>query len=104
MVMTPLGWPMRTAPLSSVGAPSTSYSGVPGTARATETAQALVSGKGEWLYSLDGEIYGEEIPTAVNAGEYTVYFKATEAAEPQTITVTVAKADAEFIPPVAAVE
>ena len=70
----------------------------------TGEAQALVSGKGEWLYSLDGEIYGEEIPTAVNAGEYTVYFKATEAAEPQTITVTVAKADAEFIPPVAAVE
>ena len=70
----------------------------------TGEAQALVYGEGAWLYSLDGETYGEEIPTAVNAGEYTVYFKATEADEPQSITVTVAKADAEFTPPVAAVE
>ena len=69
----------------------------------TGEAQALVYGEGAWLYSLDGETYGEEIPTAVNAGEYTVYFKATEADEPQSITVTVAKADAEFTPPVAAV-
>ena len=70
----------------------------------TGEAQALVNGEGAWLYSLDGEVYSEEIPTAVNAGEYTVYFKAAEADEPQAITVTVAKADAEFTPPVAATE
>ena len=56
-------------------------------------AQALVYGEGAWLYSLDGETYREEIPTAVNAGEYTVYFKATVADETKSITVTVAKAD-----------
>ena len=66
-------------------------------------AQALVAGDGAWLYSLDGETYVEDIPTAVNAGEYTVYYKAAEADDPQVITVTVAKADAEFTPPVAAV-
>ena len=66
-------------------------------------AQALVEGESGWLYSLDGETYSAEIPTAVNAGEYTVYFKAAGADEPQSITITVAKADAVFTPPVAAV-
>ena len=67
----------------------------------TGEAQALVSGEG-WLYSLDGENYSEEIPAAVNAGEYTVYFKAAEAAEPQTLAVTVEKANVVFTAPVAA--
>ena len=66
----------------------------------TGEAQALVTGEG-WLYSLDGETYGEAIPTAIDAGEYTVYFKAAEDAQPQTLTVTVAKADVVFTPPVA---
>ena len=69
----------------------------------TGDAQPLVSVEGTWLYSLDGETYSEAVPTAVNAGEYTVYFKASEADEPQAIAVTVAKADAVFTPPVAAV-
>lgn len=30
---------------------------------------------GTMLYSLDGESFSEEIPTAVNAGDYTVYYK-----------------------------
>ncbi len=30
---------------------------------------------GTMVYSLDGETYGGDIPTAVNAGEYTVYYK-----------------------------
>ena len=68
----------------------------------TGEAQALVSAAGEWLYSLDGENYACEIPTAVNAGEYTVYFKAAEDAEAQTLTVVVAKADVVFTPPEAA--
>lgn len=69
----------------------------------TGEAQPLVSVEGTWLYSLDGETYSAAVPTAVNAGEYTVYFKAAEADEPQVLTVTVAKADAVFTPPVAAV-
>ena len=69
----------------------------------TGDAQPLVSVEGTWLYSLDGETYSAAVPTAVNAGEYTVYFKAAEADEPQVLTVTVAKADAVFTPPVAAV-
>ena len=73
----------------------------------TGEAQALVTARpGAYLYSLDGENYNEEIPSAVNAGEYTVYFvPANDAeAEPQTLTVTVAKADVVFTPPVAVTE
>ena len=68
----------------------------------TGEAQALVTGEG-WLYSLDGEAYSVELPAAVNAGEYTVYFIPADAidAQPQTLTVTVAKADVVFTPPVA---
>ena len=67
----------------------------------TGEAQALVSGEG-FLFSLDGESFSAEAPTAVNAGEYTVYFKAAEDAEAQTLTVVVAKADVVFTPPEAA--
>ena len=69
----------------------------------TGEAQALVTGQG-WLYSLDGETYSTEIPTAVNAGEYTVYFKAGEEDEEQMMTITVEKADVELIPPAVAAE
>ena len=70
----------------------------------TGEAQALVSADGEWLYSLDGESFSSELPTAVNAGEYTVFFKPAgdPDAEAQTLAVTVAKADVTFIPPEAA--
>ena len=72
----------------------------------TGEAQALVSATGDWLFSLDGEQYGNEIPTAVNAGEYTVYFVPADDSDaaPQTLTVTIAKADVSFTPPVAATE
>lgn len=90
--------------------------------------QALVTGPddGTILYSLDGENYSPEIPTGVNAGEYTVYYKMTKAteevqeadeaiaaeeaqeavqdAETETVailTVTIAKADVTLIPPIA---
>jgi hypothetical protein len=68
-------------------------------------AQALVSGDGEWLYSLDGENFNNELPTAVNAGDYTVFLKPAgdPDAEAQTLAVTVAKADVTFIPPEAAI-
>ena len=69
----------------------------------TGEAQALVSGEG-WLYALDGENYSAEPPTAINAGEYIVYYLPADAidAEPQTLTVTIAKADVVFSAPVAA--
>ena len=65
----------------------------------TGEAQALVSGGEGWLYSLDGEAFTADIPTAVDAGEYTVFFKAAEDAGAQALTVTVAKADVVLIPP-----
>ena len=45
-------------------------------------AQALITAGstdfGTLLYSLDGENYSEEIPSAVNAGTYTIYYKVEE--------------------------
>ena len=63
----------------------------------TGEPQALVDGAG-YLYSLDGENFSEEIPTAVNAGEYTVQYRLDES-EPAQLTVTIAKADVVFTPP-----
>ena len=50
----------------------------------TGEPQALVIGPtdGTVLYSLDGENYSPKIPTGVNAGEYTVFYKMTAPAEP----------------------
>ena len=63
----------------------------------TGEPQPLVDGAG-YLYSLDGENFSEEIPTAVNAGEYTVHYRLGED-EPAQLTVTIAKADVVFTPP-----
>ena len=70
----------------------------------TGEPQPLVSAEDAWHYSLDGESYTGEIPAAVDAGEYTVYYRAVDDpnAEVFTLTVTVAKADVTFEPPVAA--
>jgi len=49
---------------------------------------------------MDGETYAPDIPTAVDAGDYTVYFAPANAdSEAQAMTVTVAKADVVLIPP-----
>ena len=65
----------------------------------TGEPQALILPQpGSWTYSLDGEAYSTELPTGVNAGEYTVYMKEGETVE--TVTVTIAKADVTFTPPV----
>ena len=65
------------------------------------TAQQLVNeGSAEgatMLYSLDGTTYSEAVPTATNAGTYTVYYKATGDANHSdvaaaSIEVTIAKA------------
>ena len=65
-------------------------------------AQPLVSAEGAWLYSLDGETYTEVIPTAVDAGEYAVYYKAAKDAGASSLTAVIDKAEAVFTPPVPA--
>ena len=65
-----------------------------------EPQELILPQPGSWTYSLDGETYTSELPTAVNAGEYTVYMKEGEK-EVLVITVTIAKADVVFTPPVA---
>ena len=51
---------------------------------------------GTLLYSLDGETYSEGIPTATNAGTYTVYYKVVADANHKdvaaaTVKVTIAR-------------
>ena len=65
-----------------------------------EPQELILPQPGSWTYSLDGETYTSELPTAVNAGEYTVYMKEGDT-DPVSITVTIAKADVIFTPPVA---
>lgn len=65
----------------------------------TGDAQALVSAGEGWLFSVDGEAFTADIPVAVDAGDYTVFFKAADDAEAQALTVTVAKADVVLVPP-----
>ena len=65
-----------------------------------EPQELITAQPGDWLYSLDGEEYGNEIPTGINAGEYTVYMKEGDG-EPVVIAVSIAKADVIFTPPVA---
>lgn len=75
----------------------------------TGEMQALVSGPddGTVIYSLDGETFSTEIPTAINAGEYTVYYKFSTEGDEETaeaivsLAVTIAKADVILIPPTA---
>ena len=66
--------------------------------------QALLSAADGYLYSLDGETYGDQIPTATNAGEYTVFYKTAEDAEPTALTVVIAKADVILTAPTANTE
>ena len=70
----------------------------------TGEAQSLVSVEDAWHYSPDGEHYTADIPAAIDAGKYTVYYRAAD--DPDVgvfrLTVTVAKADVAFEPPVAA--
>ena len=51
---------------------------------------------GSMIYSLDGDSFEEAIPTSINAGEYTVYYKVDgdcnhNDTEPETITVNIGK-------------
>lgn len=67
----------------------------------TGEAQTLITAGvaegGELKYSLDGETYTATLPTGINAGDYTVYYKVIADAEhtdmpAQTLTATIAKA------------
>ncbi len=69
------------------------------------TAQALVTAGttdfGTLLYSLDGTNYSADIPTATNAGNYTVYYKVEasgnwNAVDAQTISVAITYYDASL--------
>ena len=69
-------------------------------------AQALVnSGSttgGTLEYSLDGNAYSTTIPTAINVGTYTVYYRVVGNVNyndvvPQNLTVTIAKADVKVL-------
>ena len=62
-------------------------------------AQALIEAGtaegGEMQYSMDNETWSTDIPTATEAGEYTVYYKVVgdsshKGIEAQSITVTIA--------------
>ena len=67
----------------------------------TGEPQALILPQpGSWTYSLDGEHFTDAIPTAINAGTYTVYLREGDT-DPVVITVCIAKADVVFTPPVA---
>ena len=59
---------------------------------------------GTMEYSLDGNSYSEDIPTAVNVGSYTVYWRITgdnnhSDKAPSTLTVSIAKADSDALSP-----
>ena len=67
----------------------------------TGSAQELITAGtvtgGELQYSLDGTVYSTTIPTATDAGEYTVYYKVVGDANhgdiaPEQINVSIAKA------------
>ena len=76
----------------------------------TGKAQALISAGtatgGEMQYSLDGKTYSTDLPTAINAGEYTVYYKVVADSNhndtaAQTVKVTIATSDADVTAPTA---
>ena len=69
----------------------------------TGEPQDLIKYQEGCLYSIDGKTYTSEIPTGINAGSYTIYMKEekeeNEETVPIIITVTIAKADVTFTPP-----
>lgn len=73
-------------------------------ASAPEEDQKEAPAEGTLYYSLDGENYGTAVPTAVNAGEYTVSYQLRSSEgnvlKAGSMTVTIEKADVTFIAPV----
>ena len=77
------------------------------------TAHTLLSGNGTCLggtiqYSLDGTNYSPNVPSATDAGDYTIYYKVVgdknhNDTQPQTLSLHVAKIDAVLTNPPATV-
>jgi hypothetical protein len=77
------------------------------------TAHTLLSGNGTCLggtiqYSLDGTTYSAAVPSATDAGDYTIYYKVVgdknhNDTQPQTLSLHVAKIDAVLTNPPATV-
>ena len=89
--------PTVTAPVAN----TLTYNGKP---QRLATAGSTVFGS--LVYSLDGNNFSVEIPTATESGSYTVYYKVegdsnVESTEPQSVTVTISKAKPTVIAPVA---
>ncbi len=64
------------------------------TGKSQELVTAGAASGGIMLYSLDGETYAAELPTATDPGEYTIYYKVVGDAshvdsEVQTVTATI---------------
>ena len=86
---------VRVKTSATVTAPTTKTLTYNGTAQ--ELVNAGTATGGELQYSLDGTNYSTTIPTATNAGNYTIYYKVVgDAAHNDvaaaTLTVTIAKA------------
>ena len=74
------------------------------TGEALELVEAGVANGGEVQYALDGETFSATLPTATDAGTYTVTYKAVGDAshtdsETATLQVTIAKADVVLTAP-----
>ena len=69
------------------------------------SSQALVNaGSSNILYSLNGSSYSSSVPSATDAGTYTVYYKVEESTNytgygPQSFTVTISKASPIYTAP-----
>ena len=67
------------------------------TGAAQELVTAGTATGGTMVYSLDGENYDEAVPTGINAGDYTVWYKVKgddnhSDTDPQSISVSIGKA------------
>lgn len=76
---------------------------------AQELITAGVASGGELQYSLDGKNYSADIPTGINAGDYTVWYKLVgngddSAAAANSVSVTIKKAVASVAEAPAAIE
>lgn len=65
-------------------------------------SQALINEGSNVVYSLNGESYSSTVPSATNAGSYTVYYKVEETAnykgvEPTNFNVSIAKANPTYV-------
>ena len=67
-----------------------------------ESQNLVTAGSSSVLYSLDDVNYSSSVPTGIDAGDYTVYYKIEETDNykpfgPETIEVSIAKANAQYI-------